>query len=249
VNDRARLVLTGGAALLSAGVTVLCGTVGGATAASRNVQREAQVELGRRLFFDPVASRGGEFSCASCHDPDHGFSDPQPFSVDENGLTARHSQPVTDLAGAGFHWDGEFDTVRQLLVARLHTAQAAIEQTAELLDERFAIAHEAEGPVNTALFQQKRPNLTPPYYGAKKGPVTPTSRPPVVARLELDGRYAEGFKRAFGVTRIDPEHVVDAVDAYLASVSTSESPFDRYRRGEKAALRTADSTTRSVHSG
>ena len=30
--------------------------------------------LGRRLFFDPALSASGQMSCASCHDPAHGFS-------------------------------------------------------------------------------------------------------------------------------------------------------------------------------
>lgn len=34
-----------------------------------------QIDLGRYLFFDPVLSRDGTMSCATCHDPDKGFSD------------------------------------------------------------------------------------------------------------------------------------------------------------------------------
>ncbi len=36
---------------------------------------EAAVELGRQLFFDPVLSAENDMSCATCHQPDHGFSD------------------------------------------------------------------------------------------------------------------------------------------------------------------------------
>ena len=35
----------------------------------------AQIDLGRYLFFDPALSRDGSISCASCHQPDKGFSD------------------------------------------------------------------------------------------------------------------------------------------------------------------------------
>src|SRR5262245_6724913 len=84
------------------------------------------VELGRRLFFDPTASRLGKHACADCHDPDHGFSDARKLSIDDDGPTKRHSQPLTDLRGFGFHWDGEFRTVRQLLVARVAPVDVAV---------------------------------------------------------------------------------------------------------------------------
>lgn len=34
-----------------------------------------QIDLGRYLFFDPILSGDGTISCASCHDPNLGFSD------------------------------------------------------------------------------------------------------------------------------------------------------------------------------
>ncbi len=34
-----------------------------------------QIDLGRYLFFDPILSGDGTVSCATCHDPDLGFSD------------------------------------------------------------------------------------------------------------------------------------------------------------------------------
>jgi cytochrome c peroxidase len=77
----------------------------------------ARIELGRRLFFDPAIGRQGKIGCASCHDPEHGFSDARVRSVDETGELPRHSQPLTDLVGEGFHWDGEFDTVADLVRA------------------------------------------------------------------------------------------------------------------------------------
>jgi cytochrome c peroxidase len=83
-------------------------------------REEALVELGRRLFFDPVASRSGARSCASCHDPEHGFSDPAVRSADDAGRTARHSQTLLDgHLNPTAHWDGEFDTIEELVTARL----------------------------------------------------------------------------------------------------------------------------------
>src|SRR6185503_2614520 len=85
----------------------------------------ARVELGRRLFFDPAIGREGKVACAACHDPEHGFSDARVLSKDETRELPRHSQTLVDLAGNGFHWDGEFDTVRDLVNARVLPALEA----------------------------------------------------------------------------------------------------------------------------
>ena len=78
------------------------------------------VELGRRLFFDPAVSRSSDNACASCHDPAHGFSSPSRLDVDDFSMTKRHSQSLVDTAlGKRFHWDGEFDSVADLVTARL----------------------------------------------------------------------------------------------------------------------------------
>ncbi|MFM8980166.1 MAG: cytochrome-c peroxidase [Planctomycetia bacterium] len=81
---------------------------------------EAVVELGRRLFYDPAVSRSQARSCAACHDPEHGFGDPSPRSQDDVATTRRHSQSLVDVALAPrVHWDGEFDTLEDLVHARL----------------------------------------------------------------------------------------------------------------------------------
>ena len=83
--------------------------------------RGALVELGRRIFVDPAASsRMGMRSCADCHDPAHGFSDPARTSLDDTAPTARHSQTLVDDGGdATAHWDGAFSTIDGLVSARL----------------------------------------------------------------------------------------------------------------------------------
>jgi len=83
-------------------------------------KEEALIALGRRLFFDPVVSRSGARSCASCHDPEHGFSDPARISDDDLGRTRRHSQTLLDShLNPSAHWDGEFETIEELVLARI----------------------------------------------------------------------------------------------------------------------------------
>src|SRR5713101_4899485 len=44
-----------------------------------NPLTEAKIQLGRKLFFDPILSADGKVACASCHQPSHGFASPERF--------------------------------------------------------------------------------------------------------------------------------------------------------------------------
>lgn len=72
--------------------------------------RVARVELGRRLFFDPLLSSDGTVSCASCHRPDHGFASPDEVGVGIGGRVGRRNAPSLLNRGHGefFSWDGRF---------------------------------------------------------------------------------------------------------------------------------------------
>ncbi|WP_247237928.1 cytochrome c peroxidase [Telluribacter sp. SYSU D00476] len=51
--------------------------------------------LGQALFFDPVLSGNNQRSCASCHQPDKGFSDGVPKSISlKNGETVLRNAPT-----------------------------------------------------------------------------------------------------------------------------------------------------------
>ncbi len=54
----------------------------------------AQIDLGRYLFFDPALSKDGSISCASCHQPDKGFSDDLDRSVGITGEKVGRGAPT-----------------------------------------------------------------------------------------------------------------------------------------------------------
>jgi cytochrome c peroxidase len=69
----------------------------------------AGVTLGRHLFYDPVLSRDGTVSCASCHLQATGFTHvDHPVSHGIEGrLGKRNTLAIVNLAWApNFHWDG-----------------------------------------------------------------------------------------------------------------------------------------------
>ena len=52
-----------------------------------------QIDLGRYLFFDPVLSGDGTVSCATCHNPDKGFSDGLKTSVGIDQSKVKRAAP------------------------------------------------------------------------------------------------------------------------------------------------------------
>lgn len=68
----------------------------------------AVVSLGRELFFDTRLSSSDQVACATCHQPDRGFSDGQRFSTGVAGSPLkRHTPHLYNLAwGRSYFWDG-----------------------------------------------------------------------------------------------------------------------------------------------
>ncbi|HEX5138059.1 MAG TPA: cytochrome c peroxidase [Planctomycetota bacterium] len=196
---------------------------------------DPKVELGRRLFMDPTVSRGGKFSCASCHDPERGFSDPRRLSTDETGTSRRHSQPILDLvADQPLHWDGEFGSVRELLTARIAPPAEALQVAIGTRTRQFERAQAAGRGPNQPEFQRTISRLTPPYYG----PVTPGRTPPIspLLRLDEDDRYGPAFSAVFGSSTATTERIIDAMHAYMLSIKSTENAYDRFVAGNPGAL-------------
>src|SRR3954449_2042176 len=65
-----------------------------------NPMSEAKVDLGRRLFFDVKLSGPGYMSCASCHQPERGFTDGRPTAIGVTGQ--RHPRASMGLANTAY---------------------------------------------------------------------------------------------------------------------------------------------------
>jgi cytochrome c peroxidase len=89
---------------------------------NRFAESVAAAELGHRLFFDARLSASGTVSCATCHEPARGFSDPRPLAVGE-GIGPRHSMTVLNAAHQRWlTWDGRADTLWGQAVQPFETA-------------------------------------------------------------------------------------------------------------------------------
>ncbi len=59
----------------------------------------------------------------------------------------------------------------------------------------------------------------------------------LVRRLRDHGRYAEGFRAAFAEkSAISAANAASAIASFVRTISSANSPFDRYKRGDSAAL-------------
>ncbi len=78
----------------------------------------ARVELGRKLFFDPILSRDQSISCASCHQPQFAFADNRAVSLGVEGAKGiRNTPTVMNSSGrTSLFWDGRAETLEDQAV-------------------------------------------------------------------------------------------------------------------------------------
>jgi cytochrome c peroxidase len=149
-------------------------------------------DLGKSLFYDPVLSNDNGMSCASCHNPDKGFTDAQPKSLSSvQGKTVLRNAPT--LLNAVY-------ADRYFYDLRAYT----LEQQAE-----HVIFNPSE--FNTA-------------YSS------------ILKKLNNNPEYAKKFKSVFGSGDINRENFSKALASYVLSLSSFNSEFDKYVRGEDTKM-------------
>ncbi len=75
------------------------------------------IELGRKLFYDPILSVDSTLSCSSCHNQSANFTDNLDFSFGVNqARTLRSSMSLVDIGyhQDGLFWDGRSATIEEL---------------------------------------------------------------------------------------------------------------------------------------
>ena len=149
-----------------------------------------KVELGRQLFHDPILSKDGTISCASCHDLATGGDDGRRISLGVDDKPGKVNSPTVFNAGMNFKqfWDGRARTLE----------------------------HQIDGPVQSAF---------------EMGSLWPD----VIARLYKDDDYPGTFKKIYP-GGIDRRSVRNAIAEYVKSLTTPNSRFDRWLKGDRKAL-------------
>jgi cytochrome c peroxidase len=93
------------------------------------------VALGAALFSDTRLSREGDRSCASCHQPDKGYSDGLAKALGRDGTSLKRNTPhLYNLASAtSFYWDGREPTLESQARVPLHAANELAAEPSQLL--------------------------------------------------------------------------------------------------------------------
>lgn len=164
------------------------------------------VELGRSLFFDARLSATSEVSCASCHDPDHGFSDPDPVSTGIHGRQGTRHAPAIVNPGRSewMMWDGRIATLWAQPIR-------AIENPSEMGLDRAELARRIAahyGDEYAELFGA----ISPPPENGDYATLDPTHRDEINQVAANIGK---------------------AIAAYERTLTCASTRFDRYLDGEE----------------
>ena len=109
----------------------------------------ARVELGKRLFFDTRISGDTSMSCASCHQPENGFTDGLPLSDAYTG--GAHFRNTPTLANVGYRdaWlhDGRLGTNLNDVAREMITETYMMNMDMRIMQERLK-----QDPVYVEMF-------------------------------------------------------------------------------------------------
>ena len=172
-------------------------------------------DLGRALFHDPALSRDGTQSCATCHDPDHAFTDPR------ESLAGR---AVSVGADGASHGDRNTPTLSYAFLSPdFHRDAKGSYKGGQFWD----------GRADNLKDQAGQPMLNPVEMAMP-------DRATVIDRLRADATYVQTFAALFGTDALDDvdrafDHAAEALAAYQSTQEFApfDSRYDRYLRGEE----------------
>ncbi len=103
-----------------------------------NPASQAEVELGRELFFDVRLSRTDRVSCANCHDPEKGFSNGQRLAKGVDGREGKRHVP--SLINVGYirtlFWEGRAADLQQQALLPIQN-KAEMDMPLEVLEKKL----------------------------------------------------------------------------------------------------------------
>ena len=186
---------------------------------TNRVSGDAAAErLGQYLFFDPGLSASGEHSCATCHQPEHGFADPERLSTAE-GTLLRHTPTIINSSyNRWFYWDGRCDTL-------WCQAASPIEAAQEHGSNRLAVAHHIAADADlseayTAVFGPLPDLSDTTRFPLNAMPADDPEDPLHVAWTSMTD------EDAFAATEVFI-NITKAIAAYEAVLIQGDAPFDQ----------------------
>ena len=122
-----------------------------------NEPSSTRAGLGQLLFFDKRLSADRTRSCASCHDPLHGFAEPRPTSVGVGGRRVPRNAPTVMNAALQrrLFWDGRVQTLEEQAACQLALATKQQTHTAKLLLGRRGNGKKIRGKNGSGVFSKR----------------------------------------------------------------------------------------------
>ena len=222
----AAIVALAGSTAVSQTQSVFVALPATVAAPADNPTTPEKVALGRMLFWDPILSGQRDVSCATCHHPDFGYAESLDLSIGTGGvglgatrafapghavrLVKRNSPTVLNAAFNGITMSGEYDpaTAPMFWDSRVNSLEVQALEPIKALEEMRGETYTED----RALAE-------------------------VVARLAANAEYRTLFTRAFGSRNaVSADNLGRAIAAFQRSLVTTNAPFDRYMRGDAAAM-------------
>ncbi len=170
--------------------------------------------LGELLFFETDLSKNGTQACATCHDPQTGFTDPRDNGVEKMASLGDNGHSIGD---------------RQAPSAAYALFSPAFHKTKE---GKYKGGQFWDGRAATLADQAGGPPLNPAEMGIK-------DETAVIARLKTNPEYVSRFKANFGDGIFNDSKkayaaMTKAIEAFeqTAEFAPFDSKYDRYLRGE-----------------
>ena len=199
-----------------------------APAPAANPQSPQKIALGRLLFWDPILSGGKDVACASCHHPFSGYADGLDLAIGSNGVgtgAARHFALPNDIA-----------FTRRNSATIINTAFNGIDvqgqvdpSTAPMFFDKRVQSLEAQSAEPIKTLEEMCGHY---FTGA-------ASLDSVIKRLQNIPEYVQLFADAFGPGAPTTDKLAKALASFERTIIANHSPYDRYIRGDAAAMTAA----------
>ena len=195
----------------------------------------AAAELGHSLFFDARFSADGTISCATCHDPEQGWSDGKALS---EGLSILNKNAPTIL-GVGHNrwqfWDGRTDSLWS-------QALKPIEHPDEMGSNRLAVVHLLQTDVALRSRYESifgpLPDFTDPIRFPKNALPSPESPMPAFGLPPEETKGTSTDPRHLAWNQMTPEdqksvnlvfaNFGKALAAFERKIESGESKLDQF---------------------
>lgn len=188
----------------------------------------AAAELGRLLFWDPILSGEKDIACGTCHHPDFAYADGRDLSLGTGSVGLGPAR--MDLS------KGRIPTVKRNSPTVLNTAFNGVDENGGRRRNRGGAPMLWDSRIRTLELQALEPlKAQEEMRGDAYSEAEAVDN--VIARLQAIPEYVTLFRNAFDTTAaIDAQQFGAALAAFERTLVAMNSPFDRFRAGDRDAL-------------